>query len=92
MKNSCRYISEGDFLRIAQTVSGNWKPLGMRLGLRYSELERLANTHLDAVAATMAMFGMWQRVRGEEATRRNLKTHLTVLGFGSIAEKIFAAD
>ena len=79
-------------MRIAQTVSGNWKPLGMRLGLRYSELETLANTHSDPVAATMAMFGMWQRVKGEEATRKILKTDLTVLGFGSIAEKIFPAD
>ncbi len=89
---SCRYISEGDLLIIAQTVSTHWKMLGIRLGVPYSAVEELYRRHPDPTSAAMEMFGLWQQTRGSEATRSALKLALVENGFGKITETLFAHD
>ncbi len=89
---TCRYISEGDLLIIAQTVSTNWKMLGIRLGVPYSAVEELDRRHPDPTSAAMEMFGLWKQTRGTEATRSALKVALIENGFGKITERLFAHD
>jgi len=71
-------------------VYGNWKPLGIHLGITYSRLQKLEDKyHADRIGAAMAMFREWQDLEGPSATRTVLNDALIHFGYDEVARTLF---
>jgi hypothetical protein len=84
------YIPESTFVKIAERLPRDWVRLGVKLGVPYTTIERLRVRHTaDYLPAVMEMFGIWQRSKGREATKRALKRALVDMNFGRLAVECF---
>ena len=70
-------FTDEELMSIAEQLPSEWQRLGIKLGLAYSVLESVRMKHvLDPCRAAMEMFSLWQRTKGERATRSALRQAL----------------
>ena len=74
-------------------ITNDWQHLGIKLNVRYSELESLRTEHhKEPRKAAMQMLRQWQKAKGKAATRKCLREALESLKYGRLAKEIFGND
>lgn len=82
-------FTDEELMSIAEQLPGEWQRLGIKLGLAYSILESVRMKHvLDPCQAAMEMFSLWQRTKGEQATRSALRQALVSVGYARLASTL----
>ena len=85
-------VSEEILVEIAPLVVPIWEHLGVKLGVPFSKIQEARSDTTTFKAAVLAMFHMWQRQKGREATRKALKQALIDLKYKKVACQYFPND
>lgn len=86
-------FTDSELMMIAERIPRDWQNLGIKLGIMYTTLESIRMKNMfDCRQAAMEMFAVWQRNKGDQATRTALKDALMSLGYCRVVDDVLGED